>query len=575
MHVRFVSRTRELIFGAPDRFFCATRICEVIPCIEQTVRAVAEERLSAAGFIAYEAAGAFDNAMRTHTPGALPLVWFGLYRTPPRCIPREATTATNMPYKVGDWCPLVSSQNYRAAIERIRALIIAGDVYQVNYTFPLQTFFQGDALAWFNRLCLAQQTDYGAYINTGDHQLLSISPELFFRFDGTTLITRPMKGTARRGRWPEEDKQIAQTLAGSAKERAENVMIVDLLRNDMSRISAPNSVSARSLFDTERYPTVWQMTSTIESRATATVAGILSALFPSGSVTGAPKIRAMSIIKELEPYPRGAYCGAVGWLTPDGRSEFNVAIRTITIAAATGTAHYNVGGGITYGSDPEAEYGECLAKAMVLTQNDADFELLESLRLDENGFYLLPEHLQRLSASAEYCAFQFNHAEASAKLQAAAGNFCAGQAQKIRLYLRRDGRLRLDAQPLVLKKSPLRVGLSAGTVNENDWRLFHKTTNRAIYEAARAARPDCDDVLLQNRRGEITESTIANIVIIKNGRKLTPPLTCGLLNGVLRRHLLRQGEIQEQTLTRADFKRGMRFYLINSVRGWSEAQWID
>ncbi len=374
----FVSRAGTLAFSNPALTLTAARLAEVKPCLQRVAAEVARG-FYAAGFMAYEAAPAFDAALCAHPPGDLPLAWFGLYRAPVRSLPppaaaRPAETGT-VPFRVGPWNALVSAATYYRQVRRIRDLIVAGDAYQINYTFPLQAGFQGDSMSWFQRLCAAQDADHCAYIQAGRFHLLSASPELFFKKDKENLITRPMKGTACRGRCPADDSRVARSLAASAKERAENVMIVDVLRNDLSRISRVGSVKVARLCELERYPTVWQMTSTVVAQSRSSVPDIFSVLFPSGSVTGAPKIHATEIIRALEPHPRGIYCGTLGWWAPDGRVEFNVAIRTVTIDVQTGVARYHVGGGITHGSSPEQEYAECLAKAGILARSLPDFKI--------------------------------------------------------------------------------------------------------------------------------------------------------------------------------------------------------
>ena len=613
--IRFISRSRELLFAAPLDIITASTHGEVVPCLQRVAAGVAQG-CYAAGFITYEAAAAFDSAMTTQAPGALPLLWFGLYRT------MESldlnTKSMDKTFKVGPWTPLVSAEAYQNIIQRIRDLIAAGDTYQVNYTFPLQAEFQGDTLSWFRRLCAAQQADYCAFIDLGRLRLLSTSPELFFRRTGDVLETRPMKGTRPRGRWPDEDRQMAQALAASGKDRAENVMIVDLLRNDMTRVSAPGSVQVRSLYDVETYPTVWQMTSTIRSRTSATIPEIIQALFPSGSVTGAPKIRTMEIIRELEPYPRGIYCGTIGWWAPDGQAEFNVAIRTVMVDSRTHQAVYHVGSGITQGSSATDEYDECLIKAALLTRQDPEFELIESLRFD-GAYFLLAEHLERLAASAGYFGFACDRQAIEKGLLKAVEsdsetdkNRCPtpilkpptpnpsqegngnrtpipGEAGggltsiiptgnitplKIRLLLQKDGTFQIQKEPL----APLpcrRVGFAKEPVDANNILLYHKTTSRAMYQRALASRPDCEDVLLWNTRGEITESTIANVVLDIDGQQWTPPVSSGLLGGTYRRHLLAHGMITERPLVKQDVGRARAIYLINSVRQWIKVHWIN
>lgn len=618
-HIQFISRARERSFDAPVDIITTASLQDVGPCLERVAAAVAQGSY-AAGFITYEAAPAFDPAMKTQTPGMLPLLWFGLYRT----MQDRAWLAAsqNAAFDVGPWAALVSAEEYRRNIQRIREWIAAGDTYQVNYTFPLQAAFRGDARSWFLQLCAAQQADYCAYVDLGRQCLLSASPELFFRLKGNMLETRPMKGTRPRGRWSAEDQAMAKALAASEKDRAENVMIVDLLRNDMARISEPGSVQVHSLYDVESYPTVWQMTSTIRSRTRAPVPEIIRALFPCGSVTGAPKIRTMEIIRELEPQPRGVYCGTIGWWAPDGQAEFNVAIRTVTIDMVSGQARYHIGSGITYGSLAEDEYEECLVKASLLTRRNPEFELIETLRYD-GAYFLLVEHLDRLTASARYFGFSCDRRAIEKALLAAAATDSAaaetgchpallkspipsasrlirdggnpsqdgsgnvipfpGEAQgefssivvplKVRLLLRKDGSYQIQRESLA-PQAALRVGFAAQPVDANDMFLYHKTTCRAVYQQARSSRPDCEDVLLWNTRNEITESTIANIVLDLDGARWTPPLTSGLLEGVFRRQLLAQGVIRERVLTKADVARARAIYLINSVRQWISVHWV-
>jgi len=632
----FVSRTGELAFSNPVTVLTATRLAEVKPCLQRVAEKVSQG-LYAAGFLTYEAAPAFDSALCAHPPGDLPLAWFGLYHAPEQIRKTlSCEPAGRASFQVGPWEALVSEATYYRQVSRIRDLIVAGDTYQINYTFPLQADFQGDTLSWFRQLCFSQQANHCAFIQAGRFHLLSASPELFFKKDGDGLTTRPMKGTTRRGRWPAEDRARAQSLAASAKERAENVMIVDVLRNDMGRVSRIGSVNVTRLWELERYPTIWQMTSTVTAQSKASVPDILAALFPSGSVTGAPKIHATKIIRALEPYPRGIYCGTIGWWAPNGQAEFNVAIRTVTVNTDTGTARYHVGGGITHGSSPDDEYAECLAKAEVLTRHLPVFDLLESLRWD-GRYFLLREHLDRLAESAAYFDFPFSRPAVETALNqyplpAAAKSVLAGSEQaqlcrsspltpredtrptknnrncstgggsayggrpgaltgrgraendtvaqdqapilKIRLLLSRDGSCRVEGEPLK-PSAPLRVGLAATPVDEKHVWLYHKTTYREIYRQVLLSRPDCEDVILWNRRGEITESTIANVVLELDGNLWTPPVTCGLLAGTFRRHLLETGAIQERVLHRDDLRRARAVHLINSVRRWMDVQWIE
>jgi len=564
--VQFRTGGKNILFDRPAEVLTAHRIAEVRPALARIEAAVASGRY-AAGYLAYEAAGAFDPALLTHPPGEFPLLWFGVYER----MEERADCADEEDYKVGRWEPLLSKEDYLAAIRRIRGHIAAGDTYQVNFTFPLRADFQGDAGSWFRRLCLAQGSAYGAYIDSGRFTILSISPELFFSLDGNQLTARPMKGTRPRGRWRAEDEAMADALRASEKECAENVMIVDLLRNDMGRISRTGTVRVAILFDVERYETVWQMTSTITSYTDAGLTDLFAALFPSGSVTGAPKIETMKIIRELELFPRGVYCGAVGWLGPGRVARFNVAIRTVTIDNTRGEAWYPVGSGITWDSSASAEFQECYDKAALLTFQRPSFELLESLLYD-GSYFLFEEHLHRLFDSAAYFGISADGDAIRTALLDRARDFPAGSL-KVRLLVSANG-FRIETAPVV-KTGRVRLGFARRPVDSRDVFLFHKTTHRRIYDEAKATRLDCDDVLLWNERGEITESTTANVVVDVGGELRTPPLTSGLLGGTFRGDLLRRGQVREAILTRDDVREADRIYLINSVRKWIDVEFID
>ena len=561
--IEFHSRSTAWRYSAPFEVVTAHEPGEVMPALRRIETATANG-FYAAGFLAYEAAPDLDPALEVHAPGPLPLLWFGLYRDAPVSVAPEPGSEPEL----GPWQPMVSEEEYHEAIARIREFIAAGDTYQVNYTFPMRAEVHGDPLSWFHTLVAAQPTEYACYIDTGRFKILSLSPELFFERNGSTLTCRPMKGTRPRGRSSQEDRAFALELTSSEKERAENLMIVDLLRNDMGRISTTGSVEVTELFAAERYDTLWQMTSAIHSETHAATADILAALFPSGSVTGAPKIRTMQLIRALEPFPRGVYCGAVGWFAPGQRACFNVAIRTVLVDAGTLEARYHVGGGITWDSSPEGEYAECLLKARVLTHRRPDFALLESIRFDR-GYFLLDRHLARLADSAAYFGIPVRIEEIRASLLEKAVQW-GDELLKVRLLVDRVGTHRIEAEPLP-SSVPLRIGFAREPVDDRDVFLFHKTTHRRVYETAKASRPECGDVILWNSRGEVTETTIANIVIEKNGRLLTPPVSSGLLPGVMRAQLLEDGAIEEAVLHKHDVETADAIRLINSVRKWIDA----
>lgn len=562
----FLSAKQTLRFRDPVEVVTVSDINEVVAALDRVESAVING-LFAAGFVSYEAAPAFDPALSAHPPTDLPLVWFAFYR---ECGGGPIERPGSADFEIGPWKPLVSSEEYSIAIAHIHDWIASGDTYQVNYTFPMRATFDGDPSAWFHQLCQAQQSSYCAYLDTGRFHILSVSPELFFRLDDDRIEMRPMKGTRRRGLYLQADELAAQDLLASEKERAENLMIVDLIRNDLGRISAAGQVSVPDLFRVERYETVWQMTSSVVARTQASMGQIFGALFPSGSVTGAPKVRTMQIIRELEPFPRGVYCGSVGWLKPGREAEFNVAIRTVVVDTSIHAAEYHVGGGITWDSTEDAEFDECMAKAAILTYRRPMFELLESLRF-EGEYFLLEEHMNRLRASADYFGFRFEYAKVLAQLMTKAQELAKPNAAwKVRLLLAHDGSTRIEASPAPAA-APVRVGFAREPISQDDVFLYHKTTARGLYDQARASRPDCDDVILWNTRGEITETTTANIVADIDGELVTPPVSCGLLAGTLRARLLAKGEINERILTKTDLQHARSIHLINSVRQWINA----
>ena len=518
------------------------------------------------GFVSYEAAPAFDNALTAKTPGSLPLAWFGVFK--------EATTIdlshTGAAASV-KWRERRADRSHSEAVETIRRAIERGDVYQVNHTIRLDVDVSGDPSRLYKRMIAAQGGGYGARIHTGRFEILSASPELFFRREAGMLRSEPMKGTARRGRWLEEDDRRAVALAASAKERAENVMIVDLIRNDLSRVAEPASVQATSLFDVHRLPTVLQMTSTIEGRVRTDVSTweIFRALFPCGSVTGAPKIAACQVIAALEDDPRGVYCGAIGHLAPGGNATFSVAIRTLAIDHETGSAEYGVGSGITWDSAGSAEYDELRAKTAILTDDLPEVGLIETMRLEDGEYRRMEFHLSRIEASAKYFGF-----EPAAALRESAREALREHArtpappQRVRIVVSSHATVELQARPLDQPPAqPPAVALARTPVRRNNRFLFHKTTHRTVYDQHRAEHPDAFDVLLWNEDHEITEFTIGNVVVEMDGRKVTPPRDCGLLAGAMRDELVRLGQVAERVIRVDELKRATRMWLINSVRG--------
>ncbi|MEE8523158.1 MAG: aminodeoxychorismate synthase component I [Thermoanaerobaculia bacterium] len=559
--------SRWLRFRKPSATLAARRVDEVLPVLARVEEAVAAGSW-AAGFIAYEAAPAFDAALAAHPPGPLPLTWWGIFEPPDEVPPPEST---EVPAGI-DWRPAIADHGYREAIARIRARIAAGDTYQVNYTFPLEARWHGDPAALFAALSRAQQARYCAYLDIGRFAVCSASPELFFELDGDRILTRPMKGTARRGRYPEEDRKRARELLSSAKDLAENVMIVDMMRNDLGKIAHPGSVTVDELFAVETYPTLHQLTSTISAATDASLVDILRALFPCASITGAPKVSTTRIIRELETGPRGVYTGAIGFAAPGRRARFNVAIRTAVVDRETATARYGTGGGIVWDSDADSEYRECRTKALVLRSPTPDFSLLETLLWrPRSGFFLLERHLERLRASAGYFGFAVDPGEVRERLQAAAQGF-ADVRHRLRLLAGRRGEIEIESTPWPARSAAPRTVWSVcldeqATDSENPF-LFHKTTHRDVYDQARHRVPHCDEVVLWNERRELTESTRANLVLRLDGELVTPPVDCGLLAGTYRVELIDRGRIREQVLPLAALAAAEAVFLVNSVRGW-------
>ncbi len=540
---------------------------EVIPALQDLEATVETDRLVAVGFFAYEAAPAFDPALSVRADGAFPLLWFGLF-DPPQQVSQLPAPAAG-PDCGWAWEPTVTPGEYRRAFDAVMERIRAGDTYQVNYTYRLRHGAAGDPWDLFLRLAQAQDPPYGAFLDTGDWVVCSASPELFFRLDGERIASRPMKGTAPRGRWSADDRRRARNLRRSPKERAENVMIVDMVRNDLGRIACTGSVTVPELFALEAYPTVWQMVSTVAARTRAPLADILAALFPPASITGAPKARTMQIIAGLETTPRRIYTGAVGFIAPGRTAQFNVAIRTALIHRPTGTAEYGVGGGLVWDSRAAAELEETRVKARVLRGRPRpEFELLETLRwTPAAGGYLLDLHLRRLAGSAAYFGFALDPAAVRAAMRCATAGLPPAP-HRIRLLVARSGAVRIEAAPLLrTPHTVLRLALAPEPVDPADPFLYHKTTRRDVYEAALRACPGAPDALLHNPRGELTETTIANLVVKLRSALYTPPLACGLLPGTLRQHLLRCGRVRERVVRIEELAACETIWRVNSVRG--------
>lgn len=559
-----------LEFTAPCRIVTTRRIDEVLACVRQVTTAVEKENLYAVGFITYEAAPAFDDSLPSKHTGAFPLLWFCLFRQVYALTTLPQGKKTDLP---ASWQPSVPPDEYRRCFDTIKRYIQSGDTYQVNFTYRLRASTEVDPWDFFVQIVGEDTPPYAAFLDTGAWTICSASPELFLRLDGDQIESRPMKGTAARGLWFEDDCSRAATLYSSEKERAENVMIVDMVRNDLGRIALPGTVHVPALFTVEQYPTVWQMTSTVCATTHAPLDQILQSTFPPASITGAPKRRAMEIIAELEAAPRRVYTGAIGFVAPGRRAQFNVAIRTVLFDNANGDAEYGVGGGIVWDSQPVKEQQECVTKQKILHPRQRDFDLLETILWSPRcGYWLLDYHLQRLAQSAEYFGFRIDRQRIRAELDRIAADLPPCQ-HRVRLVVSRSGAYRCE--PTQLESHAMRfadIPLAQIAVDTSDRFLYHKTTHRSIYENILKLSPGNEDVLLFNAAGEITESTRANVAFVIDGVFCTPPITCGLLPGTYRAWLLQRGVLRTEIITVAQALRATAAYLLNSVRGMQQVK---
>ena len=555
-----------------------------------------ESRLDAgfclAGWLGYEAGFLLDPAIASCASSAddrALLGWFGVYRHPERfsheAVEAEDAAIATQRFKVSDLGFEFGEAEYCRSIERLREEIAAGNVYQVNFTGRCRFTFDGSPEALYVAMKRRQPSPWSAFLNTGDRHVLSFSPELFFASDGRLIETMPMKGTAPRRKLPEEDFAEKAGLARCEKNRAENLMIVDLLRNDLGRVCMTGSVQASGLFETQTYPTLHQMVSTVrgELRAETRLRDLFRALFPSGSVTGAPKVRAMRLIRELERSQRGVYTGAVGFMLPEGRMAFNVAIRTIELQGRSGM--YGTGSGIVWDSDPRAEFRECMLKTRILadlvppTASDVP-GIFETIQWNGWEFLLADDHLDRLFSSASALGFEFDRDAVVAALSGKARELLTlGGRHRVRLTQHRDGNVTLASEPFSLDASgqPVRICIAAERVDSRDPLLRHKTVIRERCDRAfrEAQESGFGEVLFLNERGEVTEGAISNILARIGRRWFTPPESCGLLNGVYRRYLLRTRPwISEKSISLEELRQADMVLICNSLRGMRRAEII-
>ena len=546
------------LYRAPAEVVMASRVAEVAPALAR-LRAAAGRGLHVAGYLAYEAGAAFESrlAIAPHAP----LLWFGLFE-------RWATVdpAAFLPDPAGAWIgrpvPLIAREAYEAQVRAALDLIAAGDLYQVNLSFPATVPLAGDPLAAYAQLRRRAAAGYGAVVSTGRETLLSLSPELFFALDGDRLSCRPMKGTAARADDAALDRAAAARLAADPKQRAENLMIVDLMRNDLARVAVPGSVAVPELWTVETYPTVHQLTSTVTATLAPglTAVDVLAAAFPCGSITGAPKVRAIEVIAAIEDRPRGPYTGSIGRIDADGGARFNVAIRTLQVA--DGEATLSLGAGIVADSVPAAEWDECLAKGAFVGDGTAPFDLIETMAFDpEDGIPLLERHLARMKGSADVLGFAFDRHATRNELQAA--TFRLRTPRRVRLLLAPSGRVAVEVAAMPPSPAaPLSVAVVPLPVSPADLRLHHKTSARAFYDDSRHAAGTDEVVFVHD--GHLTEGSFTSIFVRRDGLLVTPPAG-PLLPGVLRAELLATGRAVERVLTPSDLTGS--FLVGNALRG--------
>ncbi len=582
-----------LLFTKPVYIIDCFEPSEVENCLRDIEQKCQNEQLYAAGFLSYEAGIAFEQVLSPLMPSErqLPLLKFGLFKQPETLSAEQAQVYYRQhihgEFAVESIKPLESKTQYCKKIDRLKNYIKAGDVYQANYTFQVELGFKGDLMGFYAALKRAQPTQLGGILGFDDVTIMSLSPELFFSLEADQLSARPMKGTAPRGKNNAEDLLQKNWLLNDEKNRAENLMIVDLLRNDLSRIAEIGSVKVEKLFDIETYDSLFQMTTSIAAKKRQNIGfpTLIKSLFPCGSITGAPKIRAMQIIDELEEKNRGVYCGSIGYLTPDGNANFNVAIRTITaLKSNPHIMHLGVGSGIVYDSKPQDEYEECLLKMKFLTDLSQDYQLIESLLFDGQYAYF-EEHLDRLCTSSNELSFSYDRKAVRAKLNQYAAQLEHSKNYKIRLLMFKSGRIELSHVEIIAGDKDVRYNIILSDIILEKSNIFtrHKTTKRLILDQTRERmkleNPDSniDEVIFCNRQGYITEGSFMTIFVERDGVFYTPPLSAGLLNGVLRRHLLDSNpdKYKIKNIKFIDLNAGDTIYVGNSVRGLVKANLLD
>ena len=562
-----------LCFKDPTEILSTTKLSEVDQVLT-TLQSRVDSGFYVAGYVSYEASSALDPHLQTKTTDQ-PLCWFGIYNTYEVLGSLEQNASSFVDANenftaIGNIDSTVLVDQYIDTIEEIKRQISFGNTYQVNYTLRLNAPYKGEAWSLFSALESMQNGGYAAYIENHQHAICSASPELFFTLQNGVLRTRPMKGTVKKGPCTEENERSKNWLASSVKNRAENVMIVDMIRNDMGQFAKTGSVNVDQLFTIEEYPTVYQMTSSVSAQCDVKPFDAFRKMFPCASITGAPKVKTMEIIREIECSPRGVYTGSIGFVTPDNNAQFNVAIRTAVIDKENAKVEYGVGGGIVWDSIPFDEFRECQAKSAILKNLSEPDNLLETMLWEPHtGLYLLDLHKQRMSQSAKVLGYNFSEKYFENSIEKLNLNQYK-KRMRVRVELWKDGDLRCEALSINSM-----VGNVVGVVeaaNLNGAAVSHKMTRRELYRSALNANLGFQDLILCNPDGNITESCFANVVVKIEGKLCTPPLGAGLVAGVFRKLLMDSQLLQERNIRREDLAEASDIYLINSVRGWMKLQ---
>ena len=561
--IDFKALGERYIFTQPIKELKTRDLAEVTDLLAQ-VESYQEQGYYVVGYVSYEAAPAFEEKLAVHKVPLLGeyLLYFTVHD-------RVETSPIPLTYGEVDlpskWREQTSAEDYEKAIAQIHHHLRQGDTYQVNYTVQLKQDLSANPFAIYNRMVVEQEAGYNAYVEHDEMAVISMSPELFFEQNDRELTTRPMKGTTQRGVTDQEDLAQASWLEQDPKNRSENMMIVDLLRNDMNRISEVGSEHVERLCQVEQYSTVWQMTSTIKSqlRPDVDLVEIFRSLFPCGSITGAPKIATMEIIKNLEPQPRGVYCGTIGLLLPNGRRIFNVAIRTIQLYKSQ--AIYGVGGGITWDSTWESEYREVHQKAAVLYRKQARFQLITTGRISQKQLLFEDQHLERLTKASRYFAYPFDPEELRQKIEEECQACDSHQDYRLRISLSKSGEIELSRQILTpLSPSFCQAKLCLQKADLQQAFTYFKTTHRPHLSLGK------QEIIYHNAAGELLETSIGNLVLKIDGKLYTPPINLGILSGIYRQHLLGKGQVEEKILTLADLNQAEAVYGCNAVRGLYE-----